>query len=104
MTKTAIATSRHGTVPTFRNALRDVVQPVCFAIVYWEGPGDTLYAFEDRAAFDRQRASAERNFAHVLELTADEAADWIVAGGKAVLLQISDGGGADLADLKLAFE
>jgi hypothetical protein len=30
-----------------------VVQPVCFAAVYWDGPGDTLFSFEDQEAFKR---------------------------------------------------
>lgn len=88
--------------PVFLNFRSQVVQPVCFAIVYWDGPGDTLYAFEDRTAFERQRATAERHFVHVHELSAAEAADWIVAGGKAVLHEVSVAGVAAFGNLKLA--
>lgn len=44
--------------PVFLNFRSQIVRPVCFAIVYGDGPGDTLYAFEDRSAFERQRSEA----------------------------------------------
>jgi hypothetical protein len=69
---------------------------------YWDGPGDTLYAFEDRDAFERQRTTAERNFVHVHELSAEEAVDWISAGGNAVLHEVSVAGVAAFGNLKLA--
>ncbi|MBJ6133711.1 hypothetical protein JAU75_12770 [Ochrobactrum sp. Q0168] len=88
--------------PVFLNFRSEAVRPVCFAIVYWDGPGDTLYAFGDRNAFERQRAAAERQFAHVQELSVEEAVDWVVAGGKAVLHEVSTGGVAVFCSLKLA--
>jgi len=88
--------------PVFLNFRSEVVAPVCFAIVYWDGPGDTLYAFEDPDAFDRQRLCAERNLVHVQQLSAGEAAAWIAAGGKAVLHEVSVGGVAAFGNLKLA--
>lgn len=88
--------------PMFLNIRSEVVAPVCFAIVYWDGPGDTLYAFEDREAFERQRAAAERNLVPVHELSAGEAAAWIAASGKAVLHEVSVAGVAAFGNLKLA--
>jgi hypothetical protein len=88
--------------PVFLNFRSQIVRPVCFAIVYWDGPGDTLYAFENRDAFERQRSAAERHFVHVHELSAAEAADWIAAGGNAVLHEASVGGVAAFGNLKLA--
>lgn len=88
--------------PVFLNFRSEVVRPVCFAVVYWDGPGDTLYAFEDRDAFERQRATAERHFVHVHELSAKEAADWIAAGGNAVLHAVSVVGVAAFGNLKIA--
>jgi hypothetical protein len=87
--------------PVFLNFRSQIVRPICFAIVYWNGPGDTLYAFEDCDAFERQRAAAERHFVHVHELSAEEAADWIAAGGHAVLHEVSVAGGAAFGNLKL---
>jgi len=87
--------------PVFLNFRSQIVRPVCFAIVYWDGPGDTLYAFEDPDAFERQRATAERHCVHVQELSAAEAADWIAAGGNAVLHEVSVGGVAAFGNLKL---
>ena len=101
MTKPAIACS-HSISPVFLNFRSEVVDPVCFAIVYWDGPGDTLYAFEDREAFERQRLCAERNFVHVQQLSAGEAAAWITAGGKAVLHEVSVAGVAAFGNLRLA--
>ncbi|MGG6898689.1 hypothetical protein [Rhizobium sp. BR 315] len=60
------------------------------------------YAFEDRDAFERQRATAERHFVHVHELSAEEAAEWIAAGGNAVLHEVSAAGVAAFGNLKLA--
>jgi len=88
--------------PVFLNYRSKFVRPVCFAIVYWDGPGDTLYAFEDPDAFERQRATAERHFVHVHELSAEEAAEWIAAGGNAFLHEISVAGVATFGNLKLA--
>lgn len=88
--------------PVFLNFRSQIVRPVCFAIVYWEGPGDTLYAFEDRDAFERQRTTAERHFVHVHELSAVEAADWIASGGNAALHAVSVAGVAAFGNLKLA--
>ncbi|ELT47490.1 hypothetical protein [Brucella intermedia] len=88
--------------PVFLNFRSEVVAPVCFAIVYWDGPGDTLYAFEDPDAFDRQRLCAERNLVHVQQLSAGEAAAWIAAGGNAVLHEVSVAGVAAFGNLKLA--
>ncbi|MBB5045064.1 hypothetical protein [Shinella fusca] len=88
--------------PVFLNFRSEIVQPVCFAVVYWDGPGDTLYAFEDRDAFDRQRLCAERNLVHVQQMSAGEAAAWIAAGGKAVLHEVSVAGIAAFGNLKLA--
>jgi hypothetical protein len=102
MTIPAIDFRRPATAPVFLNFRSQVVRPVCFAIVYWDGPGDTLYAFEDRTAFERQRATAERHFVHVHELSAVEAADWIADGGKAVLHEVSASGVAAFGNLKLA--
>lgn len=101
MTVPAIAYSRPA-APVFLNFRSEVVRSVCFAVVYWDGPGDTLYAFEDREAFERQRAAAERHFVHVQQLSAMEAADWISRGGKAVLHEVSVAGGAAFSNLKLA--
>jgi len=86
----------------FLNFRSQIVRPVCFAIVYWDGPGDTLYAFEDRDAFERQRTTAERHCVHIQELSAEEAAAWITAGGNAVLHEVSVGGVAAFGNLKLA--
>lgn len=88
--------------PVFLNHRSQAVRPVCFAIVYWDGPGDTLYVFEDRDAFERQRATAERHFVHVHELSAEEAVGWIAAGGNAVLHAVSVAGVAAFENLKLA--
>ncbi len=88
--------------PVFLNFRSQIVRPVCFAIVYWDGPGDTLYAFEDRDAFERQRITAERHFVHVHELSAAEAADWIAAGDNAVLHEVSVAGVVAFGNLKLA--
>jgi hypothetical protein len=63
--------------PVFLNFRSEVVRPVRFAVVHWDGPGDTLYAFEDQIAFERQRATAERHFVHVHRLSAEEAANWM---------------------------
>ncbi|MCZ7854682.1 hypothetical protein O9X99_19795 [Agrobacterium salinitolerans] len=101
MTIPAIEYHRPAAAPAFLKFRFEVVRPVCFAIVYWDGPGDTLYAFEDRTAFERQRATAERHVVHVHELSA-EAADWIADGGKAVLHEVSAGGVAAFGNLKLA--
>ncbi|NTE68110.1 hypothetical protein G6M85_21130 [Agrobacterium tumefaciens] len=101
MTLSAI-TRPHAVAPVFLNFRSEIAEPACFAIVYWDGPGDTLYAFEDREAFDRQRVCAERHFVHVQQLSADEAAAWIAAGGKAVLYEVSVAGGAAFGNLKLA--
>lgn len=90
------------TAPVFLNFRSEVVRPVRFAVVYWDGPGDTLYAFEDPEAFERQRVTAERHFVHVHQLSAEEAADWIAAGGKAVLHELSVAGAAAFGNLKLA--
>ncbi|WP_333722553.1 hypothetical protein [Agrobacterium tumefaciens] len=68
----------------------------------WDGTGDTLYAFEDRGAFESQRATAERHFVHVHELFAEEAAGWIAAGGNAVLHEVSAADVAAFENLKLA--
>lgn len=88
--------------PVFLNYRSQAVRPVCFAIVYSDGPDDTLYAFEDPDAFERQRATAERHFVHLRELSADEAAGWIAAGGNAVLHAVSVTGVAAFENLKLA--
>lgn len=88
--------------PVFLNCRSHIVRPVCFAIVYWDGAGDTLYAFQDRDPFERQRAAAERHFVHVHELSAEEAAGWIAAGGNAVLHAVSVAGVAAFENLKLA--
>lgn len=96
-------TSRQPLEPTFLNIRAQVVRPVCFAMVYWDGPGDTLYAFEDREAFERQRASAERNFVHVQVLSENEAISWISGGGKAVLHDMSVGSAAAFGNLRLVF-
>ena len=82
--------------PVFLNFRSQIVRPVCFAVVYWDGPGDTLYAFE------RQRSAAERHCVHVREQSVEEAADWIAAGGNAVLHEVSVGGVAAFGNLKLA--
>ncbi len=102
MTIPAIDYRRPAAAPVFLNFRSEVVRPVCFAIVYWDGPVDTLYAFEDRDAFERQRATAERHFVHVQELSGEEAAGWIADGGKAVLHEVSAGGVAAFGNLKLA--
>ena len=101
MTLSAIACPSTA-APVFLNFRSEIVEPVCFAVVYRDGPGDTIYAFRDREAFDRQRACAERNFVHVHELSTDEAAAWIAAGGKAVLHEVSVAGVAAFGNLKLA--
>lgn len=88
--------------PVFLNFRSQIVRPVGFAIVCWDGPGDTLYAFEDRDAFERQRVTAEKHFVHVHELSAEEAAGWIAAGGNAALHAVSVGGVAAFESLKLA--
>ena len=88
--------------PIFLTFRSQVVEPTRFAIVFWDGPGDTLYAFEDGEAFERQRAAAERNLVHVHELSAEQAAAWIAAGGKAVLHEVSVAGVAAFGNLKLA--
>jgi len=69
--------------PVFLNFRSEVVRPVRFALVHWDGSGDTLYAFDDQEAFERQRATAERHLVYVHQLSADEVANWIAAGGKA---------------------
>ncbi len=101
MTMSAID-RRPSTAPVFLNFRSEIVHPVRFAIVYWDGPGDTLYAFEDQEAFARQRASAERHLVHVHELSAAEASDWMSVGGKAVLHEVSAAGVAAFGNLKLA--
>uniref|UniRef100_UPI003100F6B3 hypothetical protein n=1 Tax=Neorhizobium sp. EC2-8 TaxID=3129230 RepID=UPI003100F6B3 len=88
--------------PVFLNFRSQIVRPVCFAIVYWDGPGDTLYAFEDRHVFERQRSAAERHGVHVHELSVEEVVDWIAAGGIAVLHEVSVAGIAAFGNLKLA--
>ncbi|MCD1265451.1 hypothetical protein B5M44_25455 [Shinella sumterensis] len=88
--------------PVFLNFRSEVVEPTRLAIVFWDGAGDMLYAFEDREAFDRQRLCAERNFVHVQQLSAEQAAAWIAAGGKAVLHEVSAAGVAAFGNLKLA--
>ncbi|MFJ1311367.1 hypothetical protein [Agrobacterium sp. P15N1-A] len=88
--------------PVFLNFRSQIVRPVCFAIVCWDGPGDTLYAFEDRGAFESQRTTAERNFVHVHELSAEEAAEWIAAGVNAVVHEVSLAGVTAFGKLKLA--
>lgn len=102
MTMPAFDIRRPPAEPVFLNFRSEVVRPVCFAVVYWDGPGDTIYAFEDRIAFERQRATAERHCVHVRELSAAQAADWIAAGGKAVLHEVSVSGAATFGNLKLA--
>jgi hypothetical protein len=82
--------------PMFLNFRSHIVRPVCFAIVYWDGPGDTLYAFE------RQRTTAERHCVHVQELSVEEVTDWIAAGSNAVLHEVSVAGVAAFGNLKLA--
>jgi hypothetical protein len=89
-------------VPVFLNFRSEVVEPTRFAIVFWDGPGDTLYAFEDCEAFERQRAAAERNLVQVQELSVEQAAAWIAAGGEAVLHEVSAAGVAAFGNLKLA--
>lgn len=98
----AIDIRRPAAEPIFLNFRSEVVRPVCFAVVYWDGPGDTIYAFEDRTAFERQRATAERHCVQVQELSVGQAADWIAAGGKAVLHEVSVSGAAAFGNLKLA--
>jgi hypothetical protein len=44
------------------NFRSEVVRTVRVAVVHWDGPGDTLYAFEGEVAFERQRAMAGRHF------------------------------------------
>ncbi|MEJ6849871.1 hypothetical protein V3589_27120 [Sinorhizobium fredii] len=68
MTMPAIDRPRSAAAPVFLNFRSEVVRPVRFALVYWDGPGDTLYAFEDQEAFERQRATAERHSVHVHQL------------------------------------
>lgn len=102
MTISAVDSPRPIVAPVFLNFRSEVVHPVRFAIVFWDGPGDTLYAFEDQEAFARQRATAERHFVHVHELSEAEAADWMSAGGKAVLHEMSAAGAATFGNLKLA--
>lgn len=102
MNVSAIDWPRRAAAPVFLNFRSEVVHPVCFAIVFWDGPGDTLYAFEDSEAFERQCATAERHFVHVQQLSATEAADWISRGGKAVLHEVSVAGAAAFGNLKLA--
>lgn len=101
MTLSAFPNPRNA-APVFLNFRSEIVQPVCFAVVYWDDLDDTLYAFEDRAAFDRQRLCAERNLVHVHQFSVDEAAAWIAAGGKAVLHEVSVAGIAAFGNLKLA--
>lgn len=72
MTMTALDFRHPATPPVFLNFRSK--------IIYWDGPGDTLYAFEDRDAFERQRTAAERHFVHIQERSAEEAADWIAGG------------------------
>ena len=88
--------------PVFLNFRSEIVHPVCFALVYWDGPGDTLYAFEDREAFERQCVTAERHFVHVQQLSPAEAAVWLAGGGKAVLHEVSVAGVAAFGNLKLS--
>lgn len=102
MTMPAIDRPHSAAAPVFLNFRSEVVRPIHFAVVYWDGPGDTLYAFEDQEAFERQRATAERHSVHVHQLSAEEAADWIAAGGKAVLHELSVAGAAAFGNLKLA--
>lgn len=102
MTNPVLDFRQPAATPVFLNSHSEAVRPVCFAIVYWDGPGDTLYAFGDRNAFERQRAAAERHFVHVQELSVEEAADWVVAGGKAVLHEVSTSGVAVFSNFKLA--
>lgn len=47
----------YAAIPVFLNFRSEVVEPTRFAIVFWDGPVDTLYAFEDGEAFERQRAA-----------------------------------------------
>ncbi|WP_338811506.1 hypothetical protein V2V90_24575 (plasmid) [Agrobacterium leguminum] len=102
MTMPAFDIRRPPAEPVFLNFRSEVVRPVCFAVVYWDGPGDTIYAFEDRIAFERQRATAERHCVHVRELSAEQAANWIAAGRKALLYELSVSGAAGFVNLKLA--
>ena len=98
----SILASPHTATPAFLDFRSEVVEPTRFAIVFWDGPGDTLYAFEDGEAFERQRAAAERNLVHVHELSAEQAAAWIAVGGNAVLHEVSIAGVAAFSNLKLA--
>lgn len=85
----------HGT-PVFLNFRSEIVQPICFTAVHWNGPGDTIYASEDRML---SSASASAPSAvHVQQLSADEAAVWIAAGGKAILYEMSVAGAAASED------
>lgn len=102
MNMSALDCPRTAAAPVFLNCRSQVVQPVRFAFVYWDGPGDTLYAFEDLDVFERQRTTAERHLVHVQQLSAEEAAAWIAAGGKAVLHEVSVTGVAAFGNLKLA--
>lgn len=102
MNTSAISRPRVLTDPIFLNFRSEVVQPVRFAIVFWDGAGDTLYAFEEAEAFERQCKTAERHFVHVHRLTAVEAAAWIAGGGNAVLHEVSAAGVAAFGNLKLA--
>lgn len=102
MTLSAINLPDPQSTPVFLNVRSEIVHPVRFAIVFWDGPGDTLYAFEDPDAFARQRATAERHLVHVHELSAAQAAAWMSTGGKAVLHEVSAGGLAVFSNLKLA--
>lgn len=88
--------------PVFLNFRSEVVHPVRFAIVFWDGAGDTLYAFEDLDAFERQCKTAERHLVHVHRLTAAEAAAWIAGGGNALIHHASAAGVAAFGNLKLA--
>lgn len=102
MTVSTIDRCRPDSAPVFLNVRSQVVHPVRFAIVFWDGPGDTLYAFEDQEAFARQRATVELHLVHVHELSAAEAAAWMSTGGKAVLHEVSVSGAAAFGNLKLA--
>lgn len=102
MSISEIGSRRPSAAPIFLNFRSEVVHPVRFAIVFWDGSGDTLYAFEDSEAFARQRETAERHLIHVHELSAAEAADWMLGGGRAVLHEVSATGVAAFGHLKLA--
>lgn len=88
--------------PMFLNCQSEIVRPIHFAVIAWDGTGDTLYAFKDSSAFDRQCATAADRGAAVQSMQATEAADWIARGGHAVLHELSVAGVAAFSNLKLA--